>query len=373
VKTHVLHVVGTMNRGGAETFIMNILRNIDRDKFEFYFLCFNDNKFDYEDEIIALGATIVRVPDVKKTGIIKHIGNIRRVIRKYHIDIVHSHTSYNMVFSLIAARLEDVVKRLAHSHSAGSRTTPTLVKKLYIVTTRALINHTATRRLACGTVAGVAFYGAKEFTIVYNGIDLKQFTLNGSKRAALRASFGVNEQETVVMHVGRFHEVKNHTFLLDIFNEYQKINSDSHLFLLGDGPLRKDIENKTNTLGLAKKVRFLGVRSDTSDLYNIADIFVLPSLYEGLPVVLVEAQVNGLRCLVSDTVDQTSKITNYLDFLPLGNGALDWAIEIDSLDKSRAEAPKELIGGAYDIKTSVKDIESLYTFVDRKGGRSDSY
>jgi glycosyltransferase EpsF len=361
VKTRVLHVVGTMNRGGAETFIMNILRNIDREKFEFYFLCFNDNKSDYDDEIAALGATVVHVSDVKKAGIVKHIGDIRKVIRNYQIDIVHAHTSYNMVFSLIAARLEGVCGRLSHSHSTGPKVPTTFTRKIYVLVSRSLINYTATARLACGVGAGETFYGDREYSIIHNGIDIKKFTYNKFKRDRIRKDLNIDKDTVVLIHVGRFFEVKNHAFLLDVFYEYQKINNNSRLILIGDGPLREAAEEKAKSLGIADSVSFMGLRTDTSELYNIADMFVMPSLYEGLPLVLIEAQANGLVCLVSDSIDKNAKLTKYIKFCSLSKNAKTWAEHIVKTSLLRTEGGEQLAGSAYDMTVGIKDIEKIYT------------
>ena len=300
-KTTILQVIGGMDRGGAETFLMNVLRSIDKDKFQFVFLCYGDKPFDYEAEVVSLGAKLVRIPDVKTVGIRRHLQDIRRVIKENNIDGVHAHTYYNSVFSLFVASTAGLKLRAVHSHNTMAGKNPSMLKRLYFLISKIGITLFANTFLACGDDAGRALYlPIRRFSVIHNGINVEDFAFSKDARDKVRKGLGLNDSTTVIMHVGRFDEQKNHPFLIDVFNDFLLLNPNSVLLLIGDGLLRRSIEKKVVSLGIEDKVKFMGKRSDVYRFYSAADAFVMPSLYEGLPVVLIEAQVNGIPSLVSN-------------------------------------------------------------------------
>lgn len=359
----ILLVVGSMDRGGVETLLMNILRNINKSYIKLIFLCYKEKKYDYEDEIISLGSKIIVTPDVKEVGIIKHIQNLITIIKNESIDIVHAHTYFNSMFSMIAAKIAGVKIRITHSHNTQSEEFPSFAKRIYFRISKFLINTLATNYLACGQDAGRAmFYKGNRFTIIDNGIILDDFRYNPTTRNHLRDELNITRDKTVILHVGRFDRQKNHDFLIDIYNEYAKLKPTSVLVLVGDGPLRTEIEKKIADYGIAEKVLFLGKRSDVNELYNIADLFLFPSLFEGLPVTLVEAQANGLVCLISNTIDKTSRFTDCIEFYPLESSPGDWAQRMTQLNLKRIDT-KALTGGPYDMVQNAKEIEQVYSLV----------
>lgn len=358
----ILQVIGSLNRGGAETFIMNVLRNIDSETYQFVFLCYGDKSFDYEKEAKELGAKIVRIPDVKVIGAVKYIAEIKKVIKENSIDVVHIHTYYNSMFALIAAALSGVELRITHSHSTQSETNPSFLKKLYFTASSLVIRTLTTSRLACGSEAGKSLFGENsKFTVINNGINLKDFAYKNDTRKLLRKQLALPSKGTVLLHVGRFETVKNHSFLIDIFAEYLKKDPSSILLLVGRGPLENKIKQRVKLLKLDKSVKFLGVRSDVKDLYNVADLFVFPSLFEGLPVVLVEAQTNGLSIVASDTIDQAAKLTNNIKFYSLENSASKWAQCLLDTNKAHVDVYSKLAGGQYDINSVVARIQEIYS------------
>lgn len=359
-KINILQVVAGMNRGGAETFLMNVLRTIDRDNYNFIFLCYGEEPFAYEKEIIKLGAKIVRIPEVTKRGLYGHFKDIQNVIRAEKIDVIHAHTYFNSMFSLFAGKIMNIKVRIVHSHNTKSEENPSLLKKLYFLISKKIIRISATTYVACGNLAGKSLFGSNDFTTINNGIITKDFKYNLKERQVLRLDIGVNENDKVLMHIGRFEEQKNHDFLIDIFAEYHKKNPLSKLLLVGDGPLRDDIEEKVHMLDLKDYVIFLGIRTDVSSLYNVADVFVFPSLFEGLPVVLIEAQANGLPCVVSDVVDQDVKISDELSFFSLSHKSTDWANLVQTTGNDRREQLDRLSGGPYDINTVVDQLLNIY-------------
>lgn len=358
----ILQVVGSLDRGGAETFVMNVLRNINRETYQFVFLCYGNKPFDYEKEAKELGAKIVRIPDVKTIGIMKSIAEIKKVIEENSIDVVHVHTYYNSMFALVAAALAGVKLRITHSHNTRSEVNPSFLKRIYFTISSFVIRALTTNRLACGNEAGKALFGkSSEFIVVNNGINLKDFAYKENVRKDLRKQLALPSRSTVLLHVGRFEAVKNHNFLIDIFAEYLKKDPSSILLLVGRGPLEDKIKQKVKSLKLDKNVRFLGVRGDVKDLYNIADLFIFPSLFEGLPVVLVEAQANGLPIVASDTIDQTAKLTNSMIFYSLEKTASEWAQYLLNISKIHVDVYKELAGGKYDINSVVACIQEIYS------------
>lgn len=359
---NILHVVAGMNRGGAETFLMNILRTIDRDNYKFIFLCYGDATFDFENEINNLGGELVRVKDVKDVGIAEHLKDIRKIIKKYKIDVVHAHTYYNSMFALIAGYMMGVKTRIVHSHNTRSESRPSLKKRAYFAISNLMIRIFATEFLACGVDAGRALFGkTKSFTVIPNGINVNQFKFKSSRRKEVRDELRIEDNVTVILHAGRFEEQKNHEYLIDIFRRYYKLNRNSVLILVGRGPLEDDIKILVDDYGLKDHVYFLGVRSDMANLYSAADFFVFPSLFEGLPVVLVEAQASSLSCIVSDTIDRAIDITGLVSFASIASGGADkWAKHIHEntlLSKNRV-----LISslGEYDVNESTKLLTPFY-------------
>lgn len=364
-RIRILQVVGGMNRGGAETFLMNVLRNIDKQKFEFFFLCYGEGDFDYSEEITSLGAKIVRIPDVKVTGALKHIKNIEEIIKDEQIDIVHAHTAYNSMFSVLAGKRAGI-RAIVHSHTTESEMNPSLLRNIYFKFSKFIVNTYSTDYFACGHDAGTSlFYKRNKFTIIDNGIILDNFYYNRSLRTKLRKELGIANSSFVLLHVGRFDKIKNHEFLIDTYREYRKLNASSTLLLIGDGPLRPELEKKVSLLGMKKDVLFLGKQPNVNELYNVADILVFPSFKEGLPVTLIEAQANGLLSLISDSIDKATKLTGCIHFFSLSNDAAVWADKITTLDPHRLDTKKTLENGAYDMKKNVKKIERLYTKSER--------
>ncbi len=355
----ILQVIGSLNRGGAETFLMNVLRNIDRDKYQFVFLCYGDTISDYEDEAIQLGARVVRIPEFKDVGLRQHIKDIRRVIRDNKIDIVHAHTYYNSVFSLIAAKLSGIRMRIVHSHNTMSEVNPSLSKRIYFKISSLVINLLSTIRLACGDAAGRALFGSKaSFVIVNNGIEIEKFRYSEQYRSKIRKELGIEAGCIVVGHVGRFEEVKNHAFLLDIFKAFHDNNQNSKLVLVGDGPLRSAVEAKIERLELNDDVLLLGKRADVAKIYSAMDVLVFPSLFEGLPLTLVEAQVSGLRCLVSSTVDESARLTDDMHFWSLDESAAKWAGDINTHKPRMMDVDGCIL--QYDINLSVAKVANIY-------------
>ncbi|WP_424767274.1 glycosyltransferase family 1 protein [Paenibacillus sp. sgz302251] len=297
----ILHAVVNMNRGGAETFLMNLYRHIDRSKVQFDFLTCKEGVFD--EEIKGLGGKIHRIPHITAVG---HKGYMQALNQFFQdhasYQVIHSHMDKMSGFVLRAARKASIPIRIAHSHN--TRSEGGIAARLYKWYAGTCIHTSATHYVACSNAAARWLFAGREKSalIMQNGISCEQFAFSPNIRSKMRTDLGVSEDMLVIGHVGRFAPQKNHTLLIDMFNQLQHRVADSMLLLVGDGPLRPAIEQKVNELQLADKVRFLGIRSDIAQLLQAVDVFVFPSHHEGLPVTLIEAQAAGLPSIISDHI-----------------------------------------------------------------------
>lgn len=357
----ILQVNNTMNIGGIENFLMNIYRNIDKNKYEFIFLTYNKEKFDYEDEIISLGGKILRISNPNSVSILTHIKELYNAIKKAKVDVVHCHTHFNCAYVMIAAKLANVQVRIAHSHSTYALLEKNLKKRIKWFVSRNIINKISTIRFACSKEAGQAIYKNKDFIVLPNGIDLKKYSYNKTIRDKLRKKFNIKSDELVVGHVGRIDTPKNHKFLIEIFYNLLKINKNKKLILIGTGPLENEVKLQINKLNIADKVILLGNRKDVYDLYNMFDVFIFPSIYEGLPLTLVEAQANGLVIIASDSISKEIKISNCIDFYSLNKKAEEWAKIVDQKKNFKHKNTlKELEKSSYSINNTINLLEQYY-------------
>ncbi|PFL17451.1 glycosyl transferase family 1 [Bacillus cereus] len=363
----VLHVVVNMNRGGAETLIMNLYRNIDRSKVQFDFLTCKEGVFD--EEIVKLGGEIHRIPyvtDVGHRGYIKALNTFFSSHPQY--KIVHSHMDKMSGFVLRSAKKGGVPVRIAHSHSTSSE--GGAIAKVYKWYAGAFIIPCATHFLACSIAAAQWLFPDRASTteIFNNGIECAKFAFSSEIREQVRKELKLHEDAFVIGHVGRFAYPKNHTFLIDIFAQLIESRPKSILLLVGDGPLRVEMEKKVEKLNLTNRVKFLGIRSDINRLLQAFDIFVFPSIYEGLPVTLIEAQGAGLPCIISDNITQDVDLgLNLVEQCSLLDGR-EWIGKLQSIaDRkiSRSIAQFALAEKGYDIKNITGFTQKFYVAVSR--------
>lgn len=359
----VLHVVGGMNQGGVENFLMNVYRKIDRNKIQFDFLVNREGVFD--EEIKSLGGNLYFIPALQHVGQIKYTENLDKFFKQHkEYKIVHSHI--NQVTGLILERANkaNIPVRIAHSH--GSQSSKNLIVKAYKDYLGKKILKNATLFFACSEMAAKWLFKekSKDAIIINNGIEMEKFLYTEEKRNKIRKDLSIREDDTVIGNISRLSKVKNHMFLIDIFYEYQKKNPKSYLILVGDGKLRKKIENKVKKMKIEKNVKILGSRVDTDYLYSAFDYFVFPSLNEGLGIALIEAQVSGLKCFASDKViPKTTKITENIEYLLLSKGSQYWAKHIYSKDKEKDRCNisiYEIKNSGYDIKDVVNKLQKIY-------------
>ena len=359
----VAHIIGKWLGGGVEAVVMNYYRHIDHSKIQFDFICDEDSVNIPYEEIEKLGGKVILIPPYQK--IFKYQKELRKVLKDGEYKIVHSHINTLSVFPLYAAKRVGVPVRIAHSHSTTNK--KEWKKNLLKQILRPFSKKYATYYMCCSELAGRWLFGDKAYDegkvyLLNNAIDLDKFKYDEKIRNNKRKELGINEDTLVIGHIGRFVAQKNHTFLIDIFNEIHKKNKDSLLMLVGQGPLMNEIQAKVNNLGLKDSVIFLGQRSDVNELYQAMDVFILPSLYEGLPVVGVEAQASGLLCFLSDDMTKETKVLESTVFMSLNDTPEKWADAIltDVGNYKKHDAKKEVPKCSFNIKLEAKKITEYY-------------
>lgn len=359
----VLQIIRHMNVGGAETFIMNLYRNIDRQKVQFDFLVYGPGVFD--EEIKALGGRIYYMDYITKIGQTKYKKRLSKFFKEHNeYQIVHSHIDQVTGIILETANKCGVKERIAHSHN--TRNSNNLLAKLYKKYLQSKINKNATLLLACGEEAAKWLYKkrSKEAIIINNGIDIKKFEYSPKKREKIRDELGANEETVIIGHVGRFSKQKNHKFLIEIYREYVKKNPNSLLIMVGIGILKDEIEKLVEKYDLKENTKCLGLRQDVDAIYSASDYIVFPSLYEGLSVALIEAQISGIKILASDTIDKNTDISRNIQWISLQDSPLKWSESILNMDQTRNN--KYLETKKYDIKRIAEKMQDLYENLGEK-------
>lgn len=354
---------GIMNRGGIESYMMSYYRNMDKNKLQIDFIVHGYEKGVYDDEIEAMGGRIFRVPVKSKD----YFGNIRELKKIFHANdykIIHSHMDAMSTVVLKIAKESNIPIRIAHSHNTQHLTTNKL-KFLLNEYARFTITKYATHFFACSEPAGRWLFGDSyvdnnKVRYIRNAIPIEQYKFNSFTRKRIREKLQIKEDEIVIGHVGRFDYQKNHLYLLDIYKKLIEINPKYKLVLIGDGHLKNIITQRIKELGITDNVILLGSRTDVNELLNAFDVFILPSLFEGLPIVLIEAQANGLNCIVSDRIAREVNISGKIKFLAINDHEINhWAKLI--LENTTLVKNRELIAlPGYEIKSEANKLEKLY-------------
>ena len=357
----VLQIVTKMDRAGLETMLMNYYRHIDRNKVQFDFLTHRKERGAYDDEIESLGGKIYRTYPISPKYMIQYQRKLQKFFHEHpEYRIVHSHIDALSIYPLLAAMKAGVPVRIAHSHTTNFDMNFQLPFRLF---SKKLIPLVATNFWGCGKKAIEFMFGDRigESEIVPNAIDIKKYLYNSNTRVSIRKMLRI-EDKFVIGHVGRFSYPKNHEFLIDIFAEVHRMNSNSVLMLVGDGEEKEKIIEKVNHLGLQNYVLFMGVRSDIPDLMQAMDVFLLPSRFEGIPVVLIEAQAAALPCLASkDVIPEEVNVTGLIRFLSLDAPVNKWAVEILKSTSIRTNnVIYSLQEGGYDIITEAHELGNRY-------------
>jgi glycosyltransferase involved in cell wall biosynthesis len=331
----ILHVLGKLDRGGAETWLVQVLRHVDRQKYQMDFLVHSNCPGAYDDEVRALGSAIM--PCLGSSNPFRYAMNFHQTLKERGpYDVVHSHVHHYSGYVLMLAAMAGVPIRIAHSHSdtrsVEGDTGPG--RSIYLRGMKAMIQTFATHGLAVSCEAGDDLFckdwqNTSRWELQHLGIDLSRFELEVD-RSSMRRTLGIRPDAFVVGHVGRFSIPKNHTFLIDIAKEVVKLSPKAVFVLIGDGPLRAEMEAKVASHSLTEHFIFAGLRSDVPQLMKgVMDAFLFPSLYEGLPIALLEAQAAGLKCMISDVISpETDVVADLITRESLKTSPARWAAQV---------------------------------------------
>lgn len=371
----VLQVLTIMNLGGAETMIMNYYRHVDRTKVQFDFLLHRQERGFFDDEIESLGGKIYRMTPISPKNYFSYKNNLNVFFDEHpEYSIVHSHLNALSSIILSVAKNKKIPYRIAHSHLAVESS---VLKKIFKKNTdikatikdtiqslvRGKVAKVATHYFACGEKAGDWLFGQKnkaKVTIINNAINASLFTYDAAKANKIKEEFGL-KNEKVIGHVGRFNEQKNHFLLIKIFNEIYKKDNNYVLLLIGDGNLKDKIKEEAKRLNIDKNIHFLGLRDNIPELLQGFDLFLFPSLYEGLPVTLIEAQASGLKIITSSTVTQEVDITGLITYIDLEKPESVWAESVlSNINYNRKDTLNQIREGGYDIFENAKNLQIFY-------------
>lgn len=355
----ILHVVTYMGRGGLETMLMNYYRNIDRNKIQFDFLTHREFEADYDREIKELGGRIYHLPRLNPfhPEYLKQLDQFFKEHKEY--KIIHSHLDCMAGIPLKYAKKNRVPVRIAHAHNSDQTKDIKYFLKLCF---KQNITRYATHLFACSRDAGRWMFGTDQFQVLNNAIDAEKYVYDRDVRNRVRKEWGIGNGTMVFGHVGRFSAQKNHVFLIDIFAEVTKREPDSRLLLIGDGELQGAIKKKCHEAGFDDKIIFTGVREDVPELLQAMDVFLFPSLFEGLPLVMIEAQAAGMPCLVSEGVPLECEKTEGLVYqLKLESGADCWAEKaLQCTHKKRSNTLEQIRKSGFDIKEAAIKLQEFY-------------
>ena len=356
-KIKVMHCLGQLNTGGAETLVMNIFRHIERDKFEFDFLLFNDDKGFYDEEAKSLGANLHYTSSMGHTNIFKYIRSIIKILKDQNIDIVHSHMDWQGGLIVYAAYRAGVKKRIVHSHANQGMFKTSLLHRLLITINKYLIKRYATDCIACSQEAGESLF-RQPFEVLINGIDIERF-LNHNQEIInqLKQELNIQDTDIILGNVGSLSENKNQRFLIQILS---KLDKKYRLVLVGDGSMKYELKQFSKELNVMDRVIFAGVRKEIPEIMQLFNIFLFPSKKEGLGIVAIEAQVSGIPCIVSESIPEQ---------VDIGQGLIkrkpliinEWLESIINIDKNKTNINKQKITDSqFNIKKSCEKLLKIY-------------
>ena len=360
----VLQSVSNMDRAGIETMLINYYRHIDRSQVQFDFIVNKSKPGDYDAEIRQMGGRIFQSPGLNPLHYPQYMRFVREIVAQdSRIRIVHAHNEAMGLYALNGARHAGVKVRIAHAHNTRIIRDYKWPLKMLC---KQFLPAAATDLWSCGRDAGIYFFGKKNWEarglVIHNAIETDAFRFDPECRARMRARYGLTDK-VVLGHVGRFNVQKNHTRLLHIFAQFLAQESRAFLVLLGEGELEPQIRQQAQELGLADHILFAGLQSNVPEWYQLMDLFLLPSLFEGLPVVGVEAQAAGLPCIFSDAVPDEVLLSSRAVQQPLAASDAAWAAAIQQLldaPADRADGAQTIRQAGYDIATEAARLQQLY-------------
>jgi len=360
----ILHSVSNMDRAGIETMLMNYYRHLDRELVQFDFLCNKKKPGAYDEEILSLGGRIFRSPGLNPAKYYQYLHYMGRLFAEHpEYKLLHGHNGPFAVYSLYAARLAGLPVRIFHGHDTSFTKDLKYPLKLFCLQ---FLERNITLRWSCGLEAARFYYGdavvkAGEFRVIPNAIEVERFVYDEQIRQTLRSRYGLSNKR-VIGHIGRFADQKNHEFLLELFRALHARAKDTFLVLLGEGELLAKMQQKVQSLGLTQDVLFLGNVPNANEWYQAFDIFLLPSHYEGLPVVGIEAQAAGLPCIFADTITKEIALSEAVEYLSLREPLESWCERIMALleNKQRPDNYELITAANYNIRLEARRLQQLY-------------
>ncbi len=367
----ILHIVSSMERGGAETLIMNIYRNLDRSKIQFDFISHSGKQGDYEKEILELGGRIFKVPSLGRLGPIAYIKELVKIMSANSFIAVHSHTDFQSGFPALAAKISGIKKRICHSHSTNWNRGNRYSEKLMLKILRTIIKFSATHYCSCSKEAAEFLFGKKMLnkgivSILKNGINITQFSgIDTNFKESVFDELELPRNSKILGHVGRFSDSKNHMFILKVLKKLAEEDNCFVALLIGDGPLKDSIEKEAQRLGILNNLRLLGVREDIPRLMKAFDVFLFPSQFEGFGIVALEAQCAGTPCVISDAVPKTTDMgLGLTSYVSLDERIEIWCSEVKAaLNKERPDSKlinQEISQRGYNIENNLYNWIDLY-------------
>ena len=392
-KINVLVLITVMDRAGAETMMMNYLRNINREKIHMDFLINREQKADYEDEIEKLGGRIYHMCPIYPGKFHRYKKEFRNFLEEHPgYDVIHSNLEERSYFAFKIAKKMGIPVRVAHAHSAPCGRNMKMIMRLYF---RRKLQKYCTHKVACGEKAAKWLFGSdadlvemesfvngenhskNTVVLMKNAVDTDKFSYSTDVREKVRRKMKISRDTLVIGHVGRFTHDKNQSFLIDIFKAVHDRDKNTVLLLVGGGEaddtLKNQIRHKVKDLGLEDSVKFLGVREDVEKVVQAFDVFLLPSLFEGLPVTMVEAQAAGLPCVISDKVPIQCDITGNVKVVSLEDAPEKWAEVIDDVLKNfkKKDTYETIVNAGFDIKENAKWLKDFYVEALKEAGENN--
>ena len=370
-KKKVLIVTESVSYGGNNIVAMNIEKHLDKEKFECTYCVRRDTVGAFEEEVLSRGVRVIHVPD-SKLSYYSSYKFYYNLMKKEHFDIVHCHLPFFSGIVLLAAKKCGVDKRIAHAHFSQPYTDTAIYSKrkqlvatIYRKVMRLFLKKYCNVKIACEKDAGEFLFGITEFQnkgiIVNNGIEVDKFSFSYNSREKIRTEFNISDETVILGHIGQMYSVKNQSFIIDVFAKFLETCQNSVLMLVGDGVDREMLVEKAAFLNISDKVIFTGNRSDSNMLYQAMDCFVFPSIHEGFPMTLIEAQASKLPCVVSNNVSSNCKINDNFYFCSLDDSSEIWRekiFELIQLNRENTDISKVI--NSFDIESVTGKFEKLY-------------
>ncbi len=358
-----------LSANGIETFLVNVLETLDKTKYDVTVIIAIDEGVEtlHGQRVRDMGVKVIHAGDldsVKKK--FDYIRNVNRLLKDNDFDIAHSNMDLLNGITLFLAKKAGIKKRICHAHTSKSQFKATgalgkvivCVQKLYSKTMKMLIRKVSTHFLACSSVAGEYFYGKKSYSLIYNGINMAAYKKSNSLDFAKKNGF-LDDEKHLIVSVGRISQVKNPVFALEIISELKKLRNDFRYVWVGSGELENEVKAKIKELELEDTVILAGVRTDIPQILGCCDLFLMPSLFEGLPFSLVEAQAADLKCVVSDVVTKTADL-GLINYISLEKTAGEWAKRIDEVLDSPTPPKDTEKAKLFDISNTIRQLEEIY-------------